>query len=91
MSANSRYLHIDQVLSQMAIGYRPEGFIADQLFPVVNVLKQSDLYVIFSREDRMRRQKTKRAPGTEATRIDEDVSSASYYAKNYALKSQVTL
>ena len=60
MSANSRYLHIDQVLSQMAIGYRPEGFIADMIMPIVDVSKQSDLYVIWSRADRLRIHDTNR-------------------------------
>ena len=90
MAAVANNLHIDGVLSEMAMGYRPEGFIADMIFPVVQVAKQSDLYVIFSREDRLRRKETRRAPGADANRIDEDVSSASYFAKNYALKAFLT-
>jgi len=75
----------------MAIGYRPEGFIADMLFPTVNVQKQSNVYTVFSRADRLRRDRTDRAPGNEARLITEDVSSATYYAKNYALKAAVTI
>ena len=41
-SATGRALHIDAALSQMAMGYRPEGFIADMIFPTVQVAKQSD-------------------------------------------------
>lgn len=91
MGATSHDLHIDQVLSEMAIGYRPEGFIADMVFPVVDVSKQSDLYVVWSRADRTRVHDTKRAPATEAKRIFESVSSASYFAKNYALKTSVPI
>ena len=43
MAATSRDMHIDVALSNMAIGYRPEGFIADMIFPLVQVQKQSDL------------------------------------------------
>lgn len=89
MGATANDLHIDAALSEVAMGYRPEGFIADMVMPIVTVQKQSDLYVIWSREDRLRLHDTKRSPGTEAKRIVESVSSATYYAKNYALKSQV--
>lgn len=90
-NATSHDLHIDAALSEMALGYRPEGFIADMITPTVRVGKQSDLYVIFSRADRLRRQDTKRAPGTRAHRVTEDVSSATYFCNNYALSAAVTI
>lgn len=90
-SATGRDLHIDQVLSQMAMGYRPEGFIADMIFPTVPVQKQSDLYMVFNRGDRMRVEDTTRAPGTLARRVTEDVGSATYFAKNYALAAAAVL
>ncbi len=91
MGATSHDVHIDVALSNMAIGYRPEGFIADTIMPMVPVTKQSDLYYIFSRADRLRRKRTQRSPGAEAQQIDQSVSSASFFAKNYALKAHVTL
>lgn len=91
MGATSHDLHIDQLLTNMAIGYRPEGFIADMIFPTVQVGKQSDLYSIFSRADALRRQDTKRAPGTRAKQIHRDVSSDSYFANNYALSMALVL
>ena len=91
MGATSHDIHVDALLSQMAMGYRPEGFIADMLFPVVNVGKQSDLYVEFSRADRLRRQNTLRAPGSPARKVEQEVGSATYYCNNYALKASVTL
>jgi len=90
-SATGRDLHIDQVLSQMAMGYRPSGFIADMIFPTVNVLKQSDLYMVYNRGDRMRIEDTTRAPGTMARRVTEDTGSATYFAKNYALAAAAVL
>jgi len=91
MGATAQDLHIDKALSEVALGYRPEGFIADMIMPIVDVAKQSDLYVIWSREDRLRIHDTKRAPATEAKRIEESVSSETYYAKNYALKSSIPI
>lgn len=89
--ATGRDIHIDKVLSNMAIGYKPEGFIASDVMPIVPVDKQSDIYAVFSRADRLRRQKTNRSPGTEARRIDESVGSGTFYCANYALKKPVTL
>lgn len=90
-AATGRDLHIDQVLSEMAMGYRPEGFIADMIFPTVNVQKQSDLYLSFNRGDRTRVEDTTRAPGTMARRVTEEVGSLSYFARNFALASPVVL
>lgn len=90
-AATGRDLHIDQLLSEMAMGYRPEGFIADMIFPTVNVQKQSDLYVVFDRADRTRVEETLRAPGTLARRVTEQTGSASYFARNYALASPVVM
>lgn len=90
-SATGRDLHIDVALSNMAIGYRPEGFIADMIFPVVPVQKQSDMYYVFSRADRLRIESTTRAPGTRAKQVTEDIGSGTYFAKNYALSAPAVL
>lgn len=89
MGATSHDVHVDRLLSEMAIDYSPEGFIADQIFPTVEVQKQSDLYTVFSRSDKLRRQNTVRAPKTEARTIVQDVGSDTYFARNYALKTGV--
>lgn len=90
-NATGRDVHIDTVLSNMAMGYRPDGFIADMIFPTVLVPKQADLYVEFSRADRLRVENTTRAPGTKARRITETVGSASFFARNYALAKEVPI
>jgi len=91
MGATSHEVHIDQALSEMALGYRPEGMIADMIFPIVNVAKQSDKYVEWSRADRLRSEDDKRAPATEAKIIEESVSSGTYWCSNYALKTRVPI
>jgi hypothetical protein len=89
--ATAENLHIDQLLSNVAINYRPAGMIADMVMPVVPVQKQSDHYAIFSRADILRIEDTARAPDTEANKITRSVSSDTYYADNYALKYPVTI
>lgn len=86
-----RAVHIDHHLSNAAINYRPAGFIADRILPIVQVPKQSDTYVIFEQADLFRREDTRRSRGGEANKIHSRVSSAGYYANNYALKADVTL
>lgn len=90
-AATGRDLHIDVALSNMAMGYRPANFIADMIFPTVQVDKQSNLYLVFDRTDRTRVEDTTRAPGTLARRVTENIGSASYFAKNYALAAAAVL
>lgn len=89
--ATAESLHIDQLLSNVAINYRPMGMIADMVFPLVPVQKQSDHYAIFSRADILRIEDTTRAPGTEANKITRETSSDTYYCDNYALKYPVNI
>lgn len=91
MGATAKDLHIDQLLSNVAINYRPEAMIADLIAPVVPVPKQSDLYAIFSRADVLRIENTARAPGQEANIISRTVSSQTFYCNNYALQYPVTI
>jgi len=91
MGATSRDIYIDKMLSEMAIGYRPTGMIADLIMPVVRVGQQSGIYTVFDRGDRLRQRTTARAPGMEANVIEQEVGSATYYCNNYALKAPVTI
>lgn len=85
--ATGRDLHIDQPLSNIVVGRRPEGFIADQLLPITTVNKQSDIYYKFQHLEWYRHEAgmTLRAPGTEAKKVSMTVSSDTFYAPNYAL------
>jgi len=84
-------MHIDQLLSNVALNYTPQGFFADQIAPVVKVQKQTDLIKVYSKADLWRINNTARGPATEANRANISVSSDSYVCKNYALRADVTL
>jgi len=84
-------VHIDAPLSNILLDYRPRGFIADDIFPIVPVFKQSDLIPIVSKKDRMLKPSmTIRAPGTAPRYIHFDVTSVAYFANNYALGTFLT-
>lgn len=88
--STGRDLHIDRLLSQMAIGFMENETIAGTIAPVITVDKQSDAYSVFSRADAMRTEDDKRSPGTEANKITRTISSDTYFAQNYALKYPIT-
>lgn len=90
MSAPStgRDLHIDVPLSNVIVGRRPEGFIADELLPITAVTKQSNIYYKYKHLEWFRdedRDLTLRAPGTEAKKVHFTVTSDTYFAPNFAL------
>lgn len=90
---NGRDLHIDRVMSNILVGRRPEGYIADALVPVLGVSKQSDIYY---KTDHLYNRLyeagiSARAPGTEVRKVRFAVSSDTYYAKNYGLGADWTM
>lgn len=91
-SAVGRSLYLDLPLSQTIIDYAQQNSgIAGTIAPVVDVFKQSGAITEFSQADRFRTVNDLRAPGTEARRIEMDVSSQLYYCHNRALQAGVTL
>ena len=89
-----RGLHIDVPLSNLAVkafDSGMEGFIADKVFPITPVAKQSDIYYTITKEAFLRQHDTRRAPKGMANRIEFDVSSAKYYADEYALGTDTAL
>jgi hypothetical protein len=84
-SATGRDLHVDNLMSQIALNFRPTGMVWDQVAPIVTVAKETDSYPVFSRAEAFATEDDKRSRGAEANRITRSVSSAQYAAKNYAL------
>lgn len=88
--SGSANVHIDEVLTQISVGWPNEGLVGESLFPVVNVRKQSDKYYIFGREGWLPEDDA-RAPGSVANEvIGMQVSTDTYYAKEHALQIAVT-
>lgn len=90
-STGPRELHVDQHLTNLAINYTPQNFIADQIAPVVPVDKQRNTYPVYSRNEFFSIEDAKRGPGTRAKRITRSVGSAFYQAENYALATGWTI
>lgn len=80
-------LHVDPLLTEILIAYMnlPSAFIADGIFPTVNVRKQSAKIAQWTKADWFRDLAEIRAPGTESTGsgFGSDTSQ-SYFADNFA-------
>lgn len=81
-------VHVDQPLTNLTIAFNqePSNFIADRVFPLVSVSKQSDKYYIYDVNESNRSGNVKKlAPRTEVERIGLSVSTDSYFADVYGL------
>jgi len=81
-------VHVSAPLTNLAIHYRNLMFVADKVLPVLPVVKESDKYYIFSREE-LKEKDTHRAIGAESNEVDWDVSTGTYSCEAYALKKLV--
>lgn len=78
-------VHVNQPLTNFALQFRNRAFVAEEVFPIVPVLKESDVYYTFSREE-LRDVDTRRASGALAKEVEWVPSTASYTAEEYALR-----
>lgn len=83
--------HIDSILTQMSVAYmqRTDSFIANKVFPVVNVQKQSDLYFTYNKNDWFRDEAAKRADATESVGSGYSLSTDGYKADVWAFHKDV--
>ena len=83
-------VHVDQLLSNVAISYRNTDYVADQHFPVVPVNKQSNVYASFDQSAWFRDEAAQRSPGTLARVSGYPVTTSNqYYCHNYALSKSI--
>jgi hypothetical protein len=82
-----RDLHVDQPLSNIMVNRRPQGYIADQLVPVIPVKKQSNFYYKSNYLESLMWVDglDRRAKGAESREVYWSVSSDNYFAQNFAL------
>ncbi len=90
MPITSRDVHIDVPLSNLVVGFEPTNTIVQDLYPIVNVQKQSDVFFKWTKGDFFRIPDTTiRAPKTKGRTVSYNVSSDTYYATNYALVDEI--
>lgn len=88
-----RQVHIDAALTNLSVAYiqSADAFIADKVFPIVPVQKQSDRYFVYSKEDWFRDEAKERAGAVESAGGGYDVDNTpSYFCSRYAYHKDVT-
>lgn len=71
--------HVNKPLTNISVAYiQTAGFVADQVFPIVPVEMQSDLFYKYNRDDFWRDEAKTRAPGSESAGGGFGLSTDSY-------------
>lgn len=85
--------HIDRALTNFSVAYQQgaDAFIADKIFPIIPVQKQSDIYFSYSKKDAFRDEVKERGQGAESAGFNWDVKTEQpYYCRKYALHYDIT-
>lgn len=81
---------VDPILTNISIGFQNGAMIADQLFPIVPVAKESGQYFIMDTDRaKFRRVDDLRAPRTRARLVDWATGTAQYVVEEHALATAV--
>lgn len=81
-------VHVDKLLGNISVKYKPQGFIAQDVAPQVTVKETSNFFRVYDRNFRV--PETKRANRAESREHNFDVSTASYNLTRHSLKSFVS-
>ncbi len=85
-------VHVDAMLTTLSVAYRQDQsrFVADRIFPLVSVSKQSDRYYQYNRGDFNRDEMELRAPATESAGSGYTIDNTpTYYCQEWALHKDI--
>lgn len=85
--------HIDRAMTNVSVAYLQDAsaFIADKVFPIVPVKRQSDVFYVYNKGDFMRDEAQVRSGASESAGSDYGVeASAPYFCRKYSFHKDVT-
>ena len=85
--------HVDRALTNISVSYLQDAsaFIADKVFPIVPVKRQSDIFYVYSKADFMRDEAQVRGAASESAGGDYGVEATDpYYCRKHAFHKDVT-
>lgn len=88
--SNSTSVHINAAMTDVSLAYSNDGFLADQLVPVIPVEKRSDSFYVYSRRDVAHVPRTLMGPSTPAPTGTHSESTGTYIVKDYGRKQIVS-
>lgn len=84
-------LHVDQMLTNMSIGYSNPAYIADQIFPILTVQKQSDIVPKYDQSHWFRDGARLRLPRTKSEGGGWSVDKTdTYFAPRYSFRDEIS-
>src|SRR4051794_36388332 len=92
MSTTNRYLGVDPMLTNVAIGYSNDAYIAGDLFPTLPVNTQTGKHFIYNQERFVSpSNKARRAAGANSDEVTHSLTTGlPYICEDHALKEFVT-
>ena len=84
---------VDRALTNISVSYLQDAsaFIADKVFPIVPVKRQSDIFYVYNKGDFMRDEAQLRGAATESAGGDYGVEASDpYYCRKHAFHKDVT-
>lgn len=86
----SSQVWVDALLTNVSVGYKNADFIADQLFPVLPVVKQSGIVPIVNQSAFFRNDARLRAPGTKSVGTGFTVDNTNkYFCDRYSVRHEI--
>ena len=85
--------HIDRAMTNISVAYLQDAsnFVADKVFPIVPVKRQSDVFYTYNKGDFMRDEAQLRGAASESAGGDYGVEASSpYYCRKHAFHKDVT-
>ncbi|MFQ5765416.1 MAG: hypothetical protein ACE5GT_10835 [Rhodospirillales bacterium] len=86
-----RDVHVDATLSSLSVQYRNEAFIWREVMPPINVLKRSDKYFKYDKDQRFRVPDDALGPKSVANEIELKVSTDNYSVVDHGLEDWVSV
>jgi len=84
-------LHVDSLLTNLSIAYKNPAYIADQVFPIVEVMRQSDIIPQYDQSHWFRDEARLRAPGTKSQGGGWTVDvTMKYFCDRYSYRKEVS-
>ena len=86
----SSQVHVDQLLTNVSVSFRNQSYLADTLFPVLPVNKQSGILPLVNQSAFFRNDAKLRAPGTKSVGTGFTVSNSNtYFCNRYSIRHEI--
>lgn len=82
-------LHVDVPLTNLVTGFEYSDFIADQVFPVVNTMKETDKYYVWTKGDFARINDDTMGPDGLAKEVEYSISTDNYITLPRGLATKI--